>query len=141
MSQGPVGADRILTIKKAASALRLGFCGLLLTLLLTVNAFAQADPLPSWNDTPTKQAIVAFVAKVTQTGGPDFVPERPAHRSSISSQIRLALCQGYLPAEARTAGLSRDQRLSQLDMQWQSGVDHASSFRGDVRHLTGAGNG
>jgi phosphoglycolate phosphatase-like HAD superfamily hydrolase len=44
-------------------------------LALTVQTLAQTDPLPSWNDTPTKQAIVTFVAKVTKTGGPDFVPE------------------------------------------------------------------
>ena len=33
-----------------------------------------ADPLPSWNDTAPKQAIVAFVEKVTKEGSPDFVP-------------------------------------------------------------------
>jgi len=32
------------------------------------------DPLPSWNDGKTKQAIVDFVSKVTKEGGPDFVP-------------------------------------------------------------------
>lgn len=37
-------------------------------------AFAQADALPSWNDGPAKQAIVAFVAKVTKQGSTDFVP-------------------------------------------------------------------
>jgi beta-phosphoglucomutase-like phosphatase (HAD superfamily) len=42
---------------------------------LTTPVVAQTDPLPSWNDTPTKQAIVAFVAKVTQAGGADFVPK------------------------------------------------------------------
>src|SRR5687767_10853054 len=35
--------------------------------------FAQ-DPLPSWHDTPSKKAIVDFVAKVTKEGSPDFVP-------------------------------------------------------------------
>lgn len=44
-------------------------------LALTVHALAHADPLPSWNDTPTKQAIVSFVVKVTRAGGADFVPE------------------------------------------------------------------
>ena len=39
---------------------------------------AQIDPLPSWNDGATKQAIVEFVARVTRQGGPDFVP--PAER-------------------------------------------------------------
>ncbi len=33
-----------------------------------------ADPLPSWNDTTPKKAIVAFVERVTREGSPDFVP-------------------------------------------------------------------
>jgi hypothetical protein len=41
--------------------------------LLPAVAHAQ-DPLPSWNDGKAKQAIVEFVAKVTQEGSPDFVP-------------------------------------------------------------------
>ena len=32
------------------------------------------DPLPSWNDGLTKSAIVQFVSRVTNEGGPDFVP-------------------------------------------------------------------
>jgi phosphoglycolate phosphatase-like HAD superfamily hydrolase len=43
-------------------------------LLLLSFAAQAADPLPAWNDTATKQAIVAFVQKVTQPGGNDFVP-------------------------------------------------------------------
>jgi phosphoglycolate phosphatase-like HAD superfamily hydrolase len=35
------------------------------------------DPLPSWNDGATKAAIVDFVARVTKTGGRDYVvPEK-----------------------------------------------------------------
>jgi hypothetical protein len=37
-------------------------------------AIGQTDPLPSWNDRPAKQAIVAFVTRVTSAGGADFVP-------------------------------------------------------------------
>jgi phosphoglycolate phosphatase-like HAD superfamily hydrolase len=33
-----------------------------------------ADPLPSWNDGPAKQSIMAFVEKVIKEGSPDFVP-------------------------------------------------------------------
>lgn len=33
-----------------------------------------ADPLPSWADGPTKQAIVAFVKQVTDSGGAGFIP-------------------------------------------------------------------
>jgi len=32
-----------------------------------------ADPLPSWNDGPAKQAIVDFVKATTETGGANFV--------------------------------------------------------------------
>lgn len=37
-------------------------------------ASAWADPLPSWNDTAPKAAIVDFVERVTQEGGVDFMP-------------------------------------------------------------------
>src|SRR5262245_40604145 len=33
-----------------------------------------ADPLPSWNDTGPRKAVIAFVEKVTREGSPDFVP-------------------------------------------------------------------
>jgi phosphoglycolate phosphatase-like HAD superfamily hydrolase len=41
-------------------------------------AFAQTDPLPSWNNGATKTSIIEFVARVTVPGGADFVP--PAER-------------------------------------------------------------
>jgi len=49
-------------------------------LAFTTGIAHAADPLPSWNDTAPKQAIIAFVEKVTKAGSPDFVsvPERIA---------------------------------------------------------------
>jgi len=38
------------------------------------SAFAQSDPLPSWNDGSAKQAIVAFVQATTDRASPNFVP-------------------------------------------------------------------
>lgn len=35
---------------------------------------ATADPLPSWNEGPVKQAILDFVAKTTKEGSAGFVP-------------------------------------------------------------------
>ena len=35
---------------------------------------ATNDPLPSWNETAPKKAILAFVEKVTKEGSPEFVP-------------------------------------------------------------------
>jgi phosphoglycolate phosphatase-like HAD superfamily hydrolase len=45
---------------------------------------AADDPLPSWNDTAPKKAIIAFVERVTQQGSPDFVP--PAERIATFDQ-------------------------------------------------------
>ena len=36
---------------------------------------ATIDPLPSWNEGPTKRSILDFVARVTDPASPDFVPE------------------------------------------------------------------
>ena len=49
---------------------------LAITLLgaIAVTCTAADEPLPSWNDTATKKAIVTFVEKVTKEGTPDFVP-------------------------------------------------------------------
>ena len=45
-------------IHKTITLLAIAFAGL-------ATAYAQ-DPLPSWNDAPAKQAIVALVEKVTK---------------------------------------------------------------------------
>jgi phosphoglycolate phosphatase-like HAD superfamily hydrolase len=55
--------------------------GLMLLALLVGLRFAEAapqtDPLPSWNEGATKQAILTFVSRVTADGGADYVvPEK-----------------------------------------------------------------
>jgi phosphoglycolate phosphatase-like HAD superfamily hydrolase len=54
-------------------AIRLTFTLLAIALVGHSTAGAQ-DPLPSWNDGSTKQAIVDFVRATTETGGAKFVP-------------------------------------------------------------------
>jgi phosphoglycolate phosphatase-like HAD superfamily hydrolase len=53
-------------------------------LLACAAAQAQSDALPSWNDGPAKQAIVAFVDATTREGSPKFVP--PAERIATFDQ-------------------------------------------------------
>ena len=36
---------------------------------------AAVGPLASWNDTAFKNAVMAFISRVTKQGSPDFVPE------------------------------------------------------------------
>ena len=50
-------------------------------LLLLAAAPLRADPLPSWNDGQPKRAITDFVARVTDAGGPAFVP--PEQRIAV----------------------------------------------------------
>lgn len=50
--------------------LSLGLCAL----FAAIPVQAQSDPLPSWNDTVTKQAIVEFVQATTDNTKPTFVP-------------------------------------------------------------------
>lgn len=49
-----------------------------LLVVLATSGRAHVDPsaevLPSWNDGPTRSAIIAFVAAATQQGGPGFIP-------------------------------------------------------------------
>jgi len=55
-----------------------------LFLLLFAQAYAQTDPLPSWNDGPAKQAIVEFVKATTEKGSPQFVA--PEARIAVFDQ-------------------------------------------------------
>jgi phosphoglycolate phosphatase-like HAD superfamily hydrolase len=52
--------------------------GTFLFLLVIGQAYAQTDPLPSWNDGAAKKAIVEFVKTTTTKGSANFVP--PAER-------------------------------------------------------------
>ena len=62
------------------SALAVGAAvsGPLLPMLARAQTAASGNPLPSWNDGASKQAILNFVAAVTREGSADFVP--PAQR-------------------------------------------------------------
>src|SRR6476469_9143451 len=49
------------------------FSILILAVLFGI-AQAETDPLPAWNEGPTKRAILAFVQATTDTASPKFVP-------------------------------------------------------------------
>lgn len=69
-------------VASGSEAVHGGFVQLAFACVITIGGalagsgegLAQPDPLPSWNEGRTKQAIVDFVGKVTREGGPDFVP-------------------------------------------------------------------
>ena len=61
----------------------------------------SADPLPSWNDGPAKQGILAFIAKVTDAGSPDFLP--PAERIAVYDNDGTLWPENPLPFQAAFA--------------------------------------
>ena len=60
-----------------------------------------ADPLPSWNDGRSKQAVLAFVARVTKEGSPDFLP--PADRIAVYDNDGTLWPENPMPFQAAFA--------------------------------------
>ena len=56
------------------------------------------NDLPSWNDSPSREAIVDFVERVTADGGPDFVP--PAERIATFDNDGTLWCEKPTYAQA-----------------------------------------
>ena len=59
---------------RMARLLTLLALALVVALLAGIPAGAQPDPLPSWNDGPAKQAILAFVQAATDTSSAQYLP-------------------------------------------------------------------
>ena len=108
----------------------------LFVLLLLVDAAFAADPLPSWNDTGSKQAIVAFVEKVTREGAPDFVP--------VAERIATFDNDGTLWAEQPMYfeflfALDRMRALAPGHPEWTTTEPFASLLKGDVKGALAGG--
>ncbi len=58
---------------------------------------ANKDPLPSWHDGPTKQAIIDFVTRVTDEGGSDFA--LPKQRIAAFDNDGTLWCEQPLPVQ------------------------------------------
>lgn len=98
---------------------------------------AAADPLPSWNEGPTKQSIVAFVKKVTTEGTADFV--------SVESRIAVFDNDGTLWTEQPNYvqaffALDRVKILSAKHPEWNEREPFASVLKGDLKRAMGGGH-
>jgi hypothetical protein len=102
----------------------------LLPLLLLASSAVAADPLPSWNDTAAKQAILTFVDKVTREGSPDYVP--PAERIATFDNDGTLWAEQPLPAQMYFA-LDRVKALSAQHPEWKTQEPFASLLRGDLK--------
>jgi len=103
---------------------------------LAVPAFA-ADPLPSWNDTAPKKAIVAFVEKVTKEGSPDFVPV-PERIATFDNDGTL-WCEQPVPVQFYFV-LDRVKALAPQHPEWKTKEPFASLLKGDVKTALAGGD-
>jgi len=113
-------------------------CLALVAVALSGTAFAQpaADPLPSWNDTASKRAIVGFVEKVTKPGSPDFVPG-PERIATFDNDGTLWAEQ---PMYAQLFfALDRVKVLAPQHPEWKDQAPFASLLKGDVKGALAGG--
>src|SRR5262245_46681017 len=95
------------------------WCQLLIVAVLCLPrlAFAQTDPLPSWNEGAAKKAITDFVARVTKQGAPDFVA--PAERIATFDNDGTLWCEQPMYVQLAFA-FSRVVSLAQKHPEWKS---------------------
>jgi haloacid dehalogenase-like hydrolase len=99
-------------------------------------ASAQSDPLPSWNDTPTKQAIVEFVGRVTKAGGPDFVA--PAERIATFDNDGTLWVEQPMYVQMAFA-LDRVKALAPLHPEWKDTQPFKAVLEADMKTLAESG--
>ena len=106
-------------------------------LSISVTVSLAADPLPSWNDGPTKQSITAFVERVTTSGTGDFVP--------IAERIATFDNDGTLWSEQPMYfqlffALDRVKALAPEHPEWKDTEPFASLLKGDVKKALSGGD-
>jgi hypothetical protein len=120
--------------REIGSAIR---AALLLAACVAAPASAEpSDPLPSWNDGPTKKAITDFVARVTQTDSSDFVP--------VPERIAVFDNDGTLWAEQPmyfqlAFAIDRVKALAPEHPEWKDKEPFKSILAGDVKAALAGG--
>lgn len=110
--------------------------GLLASVGLSSQASAQNDPLPSWNDTPARRAIVDFVGRVTKAGGPNFVA--PAERIATFDNDGTLWVEQPMYVQMAFA-LDRAKAMAPLHPEWKDKQPFKAALEGDLKTLAEAG--
>ena len=95
-----------------------------------------ADPLPSWNDGPARQRIVAFVQAVGTEGGKDYVA--PAERVAVFDNDGTLWLEYPMYTQMRFV-LDRIRQLAPQHPQWQDQEPFKSAIAGDLRGVMAGG--
>ena len=131
--RGSIGKRRNYQLRNFPAPLRF-LVGVVL--LLPKLALGQIDPLPSWNDGAAKQAIVAFVAKVTKQGAPDFVPS-PERIATFDNDGTL-WCEQPMYVQLAFV-LDRVKELAAKNPEWKNKQPFKAVLEKDFKALTAQG--
>lgn len=99
-------------------------------------ALAQADPLPSWNAGPTKQAIVEFVRATTDASSPQLVP--PAERIAVFDNDG-TLWPSHPMYTQLAFALDRVKELAPQHPEWKTTQPFQAVLENDMKALAAAG--
>lgn len=88
------------------------------------------DPLPSWNDGPSKRSIVAFVQRVTEKGSADFVP--PEERIAVFDNDGTLWTEQPFYFQLAFA-IERVKALAPQNPEWQTTEPFKSILAGDMK--------
>jgi hypothetical protein len=94
-----------------------------------VVAVAADDPLPSWNDGPSKRAITAFVERVTREGSPDLVPV--AERIAVFDNDGTLWCEQPIYTQFAFA-IDRVKAQAAQHPEWKEQEPFKSILKGDI---------
>jgi hypothetical protein len=109
--------------------------GWLVVLCLSSLSVAQQS-LPSWNDGKTRQAIEAFVERVTTPGSADFVP--PAERIAVFDNDGTLWSEQPMYVQLAFA-LDRVKALAPEHPEWKEQAPFNAVLSGDLKALGAAG--
>jgi phosphoglycolate phosphatase-like HAD superfamily hydrolase len=108
----------------------------ILVSLISLAPARGAEPLPSWNDTASRQAILRFVGRVTAAGSTDFVP--------VPERIAVFDNDGTLWSEQPVYNqaafiVDRVKALAPEHPEWTAKDPFASILKGDLKGALASG--
>jgi hypothetical protein len=109
---------------------------LILCLFVGVANAQAIDPLPSWQDTPTKETIIAFVAGVTDSAGQDFVD--PSDRIAVFDNDGTLWSEQPMYFQLAFA-LDRVKALAPEHPEWKTQQPFKAALEGDLHALAASG--
>ena len=95
-----------------------------------------SDPLPSWNEGKTKEAIVDFAVRTSTAGSGDYVPVN--ERVAVFDNDGTLWCEMPVPVQAFFVN-DRLKVLASLHPEWQRTEPFKSMLAGDIKTAMATG--